>query len=303
MAFSQHFSLGNSLIGEDPWLDSAEIGGRSFPGVDSVGQALLSDPSVFISHLFSNLAEFPTSLFHQVLGGPAISSMMVVVLLVSMLVSIALQPRIAFSKLRVIFKLFWGGRKRIESIIFVIVVILYIAAVTIPILVIFPRDHYLIVPAGLLILIIVVIQSQFGSLKLTLVLPFAITFLLFTLLTGQVIQQTIGRMTYPAPVAKTLSLMKNANNDWRILSLDLGLNFSLKTFVDRAEIVSPNEFAPGEEFERSLAETGINAVWITSDLNNLDASKFPRFDLFLVKPENFGFRPIHPESNMYVRVD
>ncbi len=173
----------------------------------------------------------------------------------------------------------------------------------IPILVIFPRDHYLIVPAGLLILIIVVIQSQFGLPKLTAVLPFAITFLLFTLLTGQVIQQTIGRMTYPAPVAKTLSLMKNANNDWRILSLDWGLNFSLKTFVDRAEIVSRNELAPGEGFEQFLTESGVNAVWITTDFTNFYASQFPGFDLFLVKPENFGFRPIHPESNMYVRVD
>ncbi len=42
---------------------------------------------------------------------------------------------------------------------------------------------------------------------------------------------------------------------------------------------------------------------ITTDFTNFYASQFPGFDLFLVKPENFGFRPIHPESNMYVRVD
>ncbi len=122
MAFSQHFSLRNSLVGEDPWLGSAEIVGRSFLGVDSVGQALLSNPSVFISHLFSNVAEFPTSLFHQVLGGPAISSMMVVVLLASMLGSIFMQPRLAFSKLRVKLRRSRGGRKRIENIVFIIVV-------------------------------------------------------------------------------------------------------------------------------------------------------------------------------------
>jgi hypothetical protein len=222
MAFSQHFSLRISLTGEDPWLDSAEIVGRSFPGVDSVGRALLSNPSVFISHLFSNFAEFPTSLFHQVLGGPVISSVMVIVLAVCMLVSVFMQPRLAFSKLRVKLRHAWSGRKRIENIVFVIVAISFLASVMIPILVIFPRYHYLIVPAGLLILIVVVIQSQFGSPKFTVVFPFAITFLLFVLLTEQVIQQTIGRMLYPAPVARTMSLMRDTDTDWKVFSSGWG---------------------------------------------------------------------------------
>jgi len=302
-AFSQHFSLRNSFVGEDPWLDSAEIVGRSFPGVDSVGQAFLTNPSVFISHVFSNVADFPVSLFHQVFGGPLISSLMVVVLLLSMLTSVALQPRAAFSKLRVSFGLFGRNRNKIENIVLVFLGLLFISALAIPILVIFPRDHYLIVPAGLVILVIVVIQSQFGSTKLTLALPFVVTFLLFALLSAQVLQQTIGRMTYPAPIAKTLSLMENTSTDWRILSLDWGLNTGSSTFVNRSEVVSPNEFTTGAEFEKSLAEFGINAVWITSDFNNLNAEQFPGLEQFIIKPEAFGFRPIHPESNMYVRVN
>jgi hypothetical protein len=180
---------------------------------------------------------------------------------------------------------------------------LFFAALAIPILVIFPRDHYLIVPAGLVILVIVVIQSQVGSPKLTLALPFAMTFLLFALLSAQVLQQTIGRMTYPAPIAKTLSLMENTSTDWRILSLDWGLNTGASTFVDSAEVVGPNQFAPGQEFERSLIESGINAVWITSDFNNLNEEQFPGLEQFLIEPEAFGFRPIHPESSMYVKVN
>jgi hypothetical protein len=302
-AFSQHFSLRNSLGSEDPWLDSAEIVGRSFPGVDSVGQAVLTNPSVFISHVFSNVADFPVSLFHQVFGGPLISSLMVIVLFLSMLASVALRPRIALSKLRFSFGLFWGNRKIIKNILLIFVGLLFFAALAIPILVIFPRDHYLIVPAGLLILVIVVIQDQFGSPKLTLALPFALTFLLFVLLSAQVLQQTIGRMTYPAPIAKTLSLMENTSTDWRILSLDWGLNTGASTFVDSAEVVGPNQFAPGQEFEKSLIESGINAVWITSDFNNLNAEQFPGLEQFLIEPQVFGFRPIHPESNMYVKVN
>ncbi len=302
VAFSQHFSLRNSLTGEDPWLDSAEIVGRSFPGVESVGQALLSNPSVFIAHLFSNLADFPTSLLHQVLGGPAISSMMVIVLAVSMLVSIGMQPRLAFSKLRVKLRHAWSGRKRIENIVFVIVGILFLAAVMIPILVIFPRDHYLIVPAGLLILTVLVIQSQFGSPKITAVLPFAISFLLFMLLTGQIIQQTIGRMAYPASTARTMSLMRDADTDWKVFSSGWGLN-QLNTFVDRAEIIYPEELAPGQDLEEFLTQTGINAVWMTGDLVNFDPSQLPGLDVFLRNPENFGFKPIHPYSSFYVRAE
>jgi hypothetical protein len=228
---------------------------------------------------------------------------MVIVLFLSMLASVALRPRIALSKLRFSFGLFWGNRKIIKNILLIFVGLLFLAALAIPILVIFPRDHYLIVPAGLLILVIVVIQDQFGSPKLTLALPFALTFLLFVLLSAQVLQQTIGRMTYPAPIAKTLSLMENTSTDWRILSLDWGLNTGSSTFVNRSEVVSPNEFAPGQEFEKSLTESGINAVWITSDLNNLNAEKFPGLEQFLLEPEAFGFRQIHPESSMYVRVN
>ncbi len=302
VAFSQHFSLRNSLVGEDPWLDAAEIVGRSFPGVESVGQALLSNPSVFIAHLFSNIADFPTSLFHQVMGGPAITPLMVVILLVSMLVSIGIQPRVAFYRLRVKLRHAWSGRKRIENIVFVIVGILFLTAVMIPILVIFPRDHYLIVPAGLLILTVLVIQSQFGSPKITAVLPFAISFLLFVLLTGQIIQQTIGRMAYPASTARTMSLMRDADTDWKVFSSGWGLN-QLNTFVDRAEIIYPEELAPGQDLEEFLTQTGINAVWMTGDLVNFDPSQLPGLDVFLRNPENFGFKPIHPYSSFYVRVE
>ncbi len=303
LAFSQHFSLRNSLVGEDPWLDSAEIVGRSFPGVESVGQALLSNPSVFISHLFSNLAGFPTSLLHQVLGGPAISSMMLLVLSVSMLVSIGIQPRLAFSKLRVKLRCASRGRKKIGNIFLVVIAILFLVAVMIPILVIFPRDHYLLVPAGLLILMLVVIQSRFGSPKLTAVLPFAITFLLFALLAGQVFQQTIGRMTYPAPNAKTLSLMRNSDTDWKVLSSGWGLDFSLNAFVERAEIVNPNELAPGKGLEQFLTESGVNAVWIPDQVANFGLSQLPGFDVFLQNPESLGYRLMHPESKMYVKAD
>jgi len=302
VAFSQHFSLRNSLAGEDPWLDAGEIVGRSFPGVESIGQALLSNPSVFISHLFSNIAEFPTSLFHQVLGEPTITSLMVLVLLVSTLVSIGMQPRWAFSELRGKVRRYWDGRKRIENVVFVIIGILFLAAIIIPILVIYPRDHYLIVPAGLLILFVLVIQSQFGSPKITAVLPFAISFLLFALLTVQVIQHTIGRMSYPAHTARAMSLMRDADTDWKVFSSGWGL-YQLNTFVDRAEIIYPEDSTPGQDLEEFFAQAGINAVWMTGDLVNFDPSQLPGLDVFLQNPENFGFTPIHPYSSFYVRVE
>ena len=82
-----------------------------------------------------------------------------------------------------------------------------------------------------------------------------------------------------------------------------GLNTGASTFVDSAEAVSPNEFAPGQEFEKSLIESGINAVWVTTDFNNLNAEQFPGLEQFLIEPEAFGFRPIHLESSMYVKVN
>lgn len=300
VAFSQHFSLRNSLVGEDPWLDAAEIMGRSFPGAESVGQALLTNPSVFVSHIFSNVAEFPTSLFHQVLGGTTITSLMVVVLLISMLISVGMQPRLAFSRLRGKFLRYWGELSKIENIIFMGIGILFLVAVMIPILVIYPRDHYLIVPAGLLILFVLVIQSQFGSPKITVILPFAMSFLLFVLLTGQVIQQTVGRMAYPASTARSMSLMRDADTDWKIFSSGWGLN-QLNTFVDRAEIIYPEDSKPGQDLEEFFARAGINAVWMTGDLVNFDSSQLPGLEMFLQNPEDFGFTPIHPNSGFYVR--
>jgi hypothetical protein len=302
VAFSQHFSLRNSFVGEDPWLDWTEIVGRSFPGAQSVGQALLNNPSVFVSHLFSNIAEFPTFLIHQVLGGPTITSLMVVVLLVSVLVSVGMQPRMAFSRLRGKVRRYRGGIKKIENIVFVIVGILFLVAIMIPILVIYPRAHYLVVPAGLLILFVLVIQSQFGSTKMTAVLPFAISFLLFVLLTGQVIQDTIGRMSYPAHGARSMSLMRDADTDWKIFASGWDV-YQLITFVDRAEIIYPEALAPGQDLEEFFAQAGINAVWMNEDLTNFDPSLLPGLDVFLQNPENFGFTPIHPYSNIYVRVE
>ena len=302
VAFSQHFSLRNSLGGEDPWLDYAEIVGRSFSGVDSVGQAVLTNPSASISHVFSNVADFPVLLSHQVFGGSVVGSLMVVVLLLSTLVSVALQPRIAISKFRDLLGLFSSDRRKIEDILFVVVGFLFVASLAIPILVIFPRNHYLIVPAGLVILGTVVIQSQVGSSKLTFVLPFTVSFILFALLSAQVLQQTIGRMTYPAQGARSMVLMRDADTDWKIFSSGWGL-YQLNTFVERAEIVYPESLPAGKDLELFFKEESINAVWVTDDLVNVDPRQLQGLDTFLKDPRAFGFRLLHPYSDIYVNAE
>ena len=77
----------------------------------------------------------------------------------------------------------------------------------------------------------------------------------------------------------------------------------LNTFVDRAEIIYPEELTPGQDLEEFFAQAGINAVWMTGDLVNFDPSQLPGLDVFLQNPENFGFAPIHPYSSFYVRVE
>jgi hypothetical protein len=77
----------------------------------------------------------------------------------------------------------------------------------------------------------------------------------------------------------------------------------LNTFVDRAEIIYPEELAPGQDLKEFLTQAGTNAVWMTGDLVNFDPSQLPGLDVFLRNPEDFGFTPIHPYSSFYVLME
>ena len=118
-----------------------------------------------------------------------------------------------------------------------------------PLLVVYPRDHYLVVPVGLSIVLLLALQRQLGSPALSQVLPLLIVLVLFGILVAESIRAVANRVVYPAPVARSVALLAQSERDWVLVSDDWGANTFLDVFVPDVEIVSPSEMREDESVQ------------------------------------------------------
>jgi hypothetical protein len=277
VAFSQHFSLRNSLPGEDPWIDAEGIVSRSFPNSETVLDAFAENPNSFVAHVVANVGDIGTVIKSQVLGisgGQAslLTFAMVITLGLSFIVSLLVSPRAAFSigasmrRNLASWRLFSSTTLAWGTVLFAVLL------ATIPLIVVFPRDHYVLAPAGMALVLLVALQRRWGSASLSRVLPLTLVLALFALSLAQTVRAVANRVVYPAPLARSVALLAQSDKEWVLLSADWGVNSSLEVFVPGVEIVSPTEIRKDETMREFLDRRGVNALWRPFEWESLGIS-------------------------------
>lgn len=271
VAFSQHFSLRNAAVGEDPWLDAGRIVARIFPQSSSLLEALAENPSAIATHVLRNVWDAGLALQDQVLGTSGVQASpltfaMVAALVLSLAVSLLGAKRSEIlGKSAVRLNVNWRSLSFDKSLVWVTVLFAVILAI-VPILLIFPRDHYLMAPAGMALVGIVALQRRFGSPSVSRILPLTLVLALFALSLAQTVRAVTNRVVYPAPIARSVALMAQSDEKWVLLSGDWGVNTSLDVFVPGVEIVPPGDIGKDETMGEFMIRRGINSVWRPFDL-------------------------------------
>lgn len=300
VAFSQHFSQRHVGAGEDPWLDAAEIVTRFFGSADGVLAALVANPNAFFQHLTDNLVIIPSTIRRQNLDlslgslrEGSVSAWMVVVLIVSVLISLAPVRGRTIQRLRISAMRLPHGREWIR----IPIIVALAASVLLPAAIVYPRAHYLVVPTALLIIALVAIQDRWGSDHLNVILPFALTVALFSIWSFQTAALAIDRLSNPAPMALTASRMEAMDRTWRLLAVDWGLT----VYVSRLSRVEAEPENAQETFVDFLTRNNVNALLINDRFNAASWSQLAGFEVFKSDPGSFGFEQVTVGSPVWIR--
>ena len=296
-AFGQHFSLRQATPGEDPWLQWRLIVERSFPGAEGVPAALTTNPGAITEHVARNAVEAPGILMVESLGflsqTQPIAWLLVAILMISTITSIVVQPQIAKTSLRELAQVASARRYRIA----IAMTLLTLTAVLIPVLLIHPRIHYLLIPAALIPIAIVFLQFRLGSPRYAHVLPLAlvaITFAVYSILSLRLI---VGLITYPPTLAMAASNLAREDNEWRLLGVDWGL----EVFVPGLEQITDQRPLPNENFEEFLVRNRVNVLLLNERFAMAPWNSAAGFQDFLADPNALGFKPLVAGSSIWVR--
>lgn len=298
VAFSQHYSLRKAPAGLDPWVDSTIIVSQDFGSAQSVSEALSANVSAFFGHALGNLVDVPRVVVMNLWGfgqrdiASLLGALMVFVILASALVSILMHRHSVRRGLSLL-----GRRvKRLPNIIVVALIFVLLAVTLAATTVVYPRDHYLIVIASLLVIcatwIISVLTHQGRLMSMTVL----VSVVLFSLFSLSVARSVITRMAYPAPLAASAIYMIENPSDWRMLGGGQGLT----TYVPDLQETMDAEPLAGESFAQMLDRLGINVV-LTGSTEVAPWSSIEGFEQFASNTERFGFRTLYPGSQLVIR--
>lgn len=294
LAFQQHFSIRNVTEGEDPWFQSASSVARSFPGADNLIEALITNPTAFVGHVAANIRDAPSTLVRDVMPGfGAVSLVAGLALLGGVVLALLVDPPRSARRWRQVRSQLWQPKYRIPFVI----AGLLILALVVPVAGIYPRAHYLLIPAGLLLLGLVTLQRHVGSQRLVGILPMSLLALILVLVGLQVVRQVVTRVAYPAPLAATAARMIDSGREWRVLALEPGLD----VYVPNAKIISNEALGPQEDFVAYLSRLGITAVFASGNDALAPWAGSPKLEAFLADPSAFGFEELFPGSRMLLK--
>lgn len=298
LAFSQHFAIRHAAINEDAWLDYAVITDRSFPRADSIVGAVTENPSAVAGHVIANSQLIPRGWIAEVLGITTTSTWlpfslaMWAVLLAGVIVSLV--PRIPGWNGN-----FWASirsRLRIHRTP-IIATLVVLTAVTIPLLAISPRHHYLLVPTAVLVVGLVAVQQRIGSARWVNVIPVAATVVIFAFFAVDVSRSLITPLSYPPPLTMTATQMNESTATWRLLGVDWGLEVYIQELVQVASLTPQGH----KTFLQLLNDERINAVLINDRFLSADWNTVEGFHDFVADPSDYGFTQVVPRSPVWIR--
>lgn len=311
VAFGQHYSLRRALPNEDPWLEWTTIVSRDFGASESIGDAVQANASMTVTHVLGNIRDLPTSF---VSSGLIDASAPSVGRAIGGLMALVIVAGLGWSRLekyvgRIVRSGQVGSTQRFESsppkrLWTILVVSMTVIASVLSVFLIYPRQHYLQLPSGLLLVGLAWTWSQIDMSNASSSIVFATASILLLLMLAQTLQMSINRASYPAPIAKSLSLMRSTPVDWKVLTSNWGLRTGLGVFVPEAEIYDPQEVAfPMEVSPDSMRNrSDFNAYWLDTEMVESLQLQDSEWSMFFDAPERYGFRRIHPESQLFVSV-
>jgi len=260
LAFSQHFALRwTRSTGSDlnPWTNSTQIVSQTFGHVQSVFDALLKNPPLFIKHVVLNLMEAPSKAFALFFvtyqNKPYFAKIESFVLLCLSVVYIFWKRRQWYTEWASVFKL-----KRMVFILFSC----YLLVSLISIGVTFPRSHYLIVPGVLIIIGVSLLFVDKVQQPSSDDLWKAILFGLILLLVGP---YTNGRLASKMHNRATVQFLKSMEIKREVRLMDaLG---GIGTYVGSNYRLVP-EYYKSKKFNQFLKNREINMIIVSGNLVN-----------------------------------
>lgn len=298
VAFSQHFALRNALPEENSWVDHSSITARTFGQADGITSAMRADPAAFVGHVASNLGDTIENTLNSVIGAaePLVGRLWLVLGL-GLVTSLAVAPRDSVSRLRARVCALVSPRYRVPLIVSMSVAL----SAAVPVVLFFPRSHYLLGFTAALAVGAVVAQYWVGSRRLISLVPLAPAVLVFSIYAMGVIETYAQRAQQPPPRTASIQTMNAVAVDWRLLGSEWG-SIGMEVYVPR--LTSVNAPADeGESFLEYLQRNRVNAVLVGEQLRERDVVTLPGFDAFASNPSAFGYSQIAPESGLWVLSD
>ncbi len=299
VALGQQFASRHLSPGQNASNDYPSILARFFPGADSLAEAFVVSPGVFLTHVLQNMLEMPGALFQDVFSlryssvlsatGPAF--LMSATLLIACLAAILVDLRGSRDRVANLVHRLLSSRFRVPLSL----LILGIVASAIPVLVVFPRVHYLLLPAGFVLTGGALVLNRIGSQRLQWLLPQAVMLLLFTLLCAQTTSQLVYVISRPPAISVAARYLTESGRDWRLLGTP-----GLATYVPNVlEISDPSR--DGESIADYIERQQIDVVLLSTDFDAAAWTNINGFDEFRSDPASLGFRQISPNSPVWIR--
>jgi hypothetical protein len=163
----------------------------------------------------------------------------------------------------------------------------------VPVLVVYPRTHYLTTFAALLLVLVGVALARFDLSPRFRAGALSAMAIIMTIICLQSVVGTIRVVGTPAGSVQLAQALRSLDYPVRMLTRDVGL----AVFVPGMQDVSPRELSV-KSFPDYLAAEGINVVNVNGRLLDSSVASLPGFQQFIARPEDFGFTLILPGSSV-----
>ena len=284
-AFVQHFALRHAQLGEDPWLDASAIASRYFGNATSVIEAARNEPLAFLGHLYANLRSSPHEFLYNVLSWPSPQAIAFIVISgLGISLSLLLAPRTTLLKLRSLGGKVLQPKYRVSTLM----TFLLLVALAEPIVIIYPRDHYLLLPLTVILPLILAIQFRVGLRRMASLTPALLSLILLVTLLLHTAGLAIEKSSQPTSLASAVESLKQDDRQWRMLGIDWGL----EVFVPGLVQVSDDAPENGETFREFIKRQRINLMLVNDRFSNATWSKAIGFDASEKGLRELGFKPL-----------
>lgn len=290
-AFAQHFSLNwVRWTGSDanPWTDASRIVSQQFGGAESIFSAAFTNPALFVQHCASNLYTFLTHL-------PSLFLLHYNILLTTTATAKKMEAGILFLILLMIVSFFllrwkklgfrWGKNACALPPGFAVAMIPFILSS----IIIYPRDHYLLIAGTMMILLILSLKPRTLPLFPRVKYPYHILIsLVGVLLTPTITSETT--ITPPLPNRRTIEFLQSQKIQ-RAVNL-FEIEVSTGWYVGE-NYHSIDLYRKDEGFIDFTSHHAINMILLTDDLqSNRALTSDLQWNDFLLNFKRYGFSRI-----------